>query len=227
MKLLLPLLAIVLAAPAVAQSDLVVRQVVPSAADPGVRQFDAPSIAVAKPGLPATAPLVVYLPGTGGTPANLGGLLRVVAGQGYRVLGLEYNDVPAVVQICTRDPDPDCAADFREMRIAGAGKSKRVSNPPAEAIVARLVAALRALDKAAPGEGWGGYLDGGEPRWQRIVISGMSQGAGMAAFIAKHHTVRRAVLFSSPWETTGANRAPGAVAGRGERDAGGPLVRRI
>jgi hypothetical protein len=30
----------------------------------------------------------------------------------------------------------------------------------------------------------------------------------MAAFIAKHHAVRRAVLFSSPWETTGADRRP-------------------
>ena len=54
---------------------------------------------------------------------------------------------------------------------------------PAESIVARLVAALRALDRQAPREGWGAYLDGDQPRWDRILVSGLSQGAGMAAFI--------------------------------------------
>ncbi|WP_419809829.1 BPSS1187 family protein [Sphingomonas sp.] len=181
---------------------LVERAVVPSAADPAVRQFDAPSIAVATAGLPAAAPLVVFLPGTGGRPENTRGLLRVIAGQGYRALGLEYDDDPAVVQVCPRDPDPACSAKFRATRIDGSGAGGPVSNPPAEAIVPRLVAALRALDRAAPGEGWGGYLDGDQPRWDRIVVSGLSQGAGMAAFIAKQHPVRRVVLFSSPWDFT-------------------------
>jgi acetyl esterase/lipase len=62
---------------------------------------------------------------------------------------------------------------------------------------------LRVLDASAPGEGWGGYLDGDQPRWDRIVVSGLSQGAGMAAYIAREHTVHRVVLFSSPWDFTG------------------------
>ena len=192
--------------PAAAQSP-VERQVVPSRADPGVKQFDEPSIAIAGPHA-ADAPLVIFLPGTGGAPARNMALLRVVAGQGFAVIGLEYDDTPAVGQVCPRDPDPDCASAFRQMRIDGTGASRAVANPVAEAIVPRLVAALRALDATAPKEGWAHYLAGGQPRWDRIIVSGLSQGAGMAAYIAKQHSVRRVILFSSPWDFTGRDRRP-------------------
>jgi hypothetical protein len=196
-------LSLALAPLPAAAEDMLVRQIVPSQADPGVKAFDDPGIAVSKKALPADAPLAIFLAGTGGKPMNTGRLLEVIAGQGYRALGLAYDDTPAVVQVCPRDPNADCSANFRAMRIYGSGPgAPGVSNPPAEAIVARLVAALRALDHSAPGEGWGGYLDGDQPRWDRIVVSGLSQGAGMAAFIAKQHAVRRVVLFSSPWDFT-------------------------
>ena len=41
-----------------------------------------------------------------------------------------------------------------------------------------------------------------------MVVSGLSQGAGMAALIAKDHEVMRVVLFSSPWDWTGPARTP-------------------
>ncbi len=194
---------------ALAASDrLVAHYVVPSKADPAVKQFDDPSIGIASAGLPMDAPLAVFLPGTGGKSADALTLLRTIAGQGYRVLGLEYDDVPAVVQECPKNPDPHCSAAFREMRVSGRGSSRAVINTVAEAIIPRLVAALRLLDEAAPDEGWGRYLDGDQPRWGRIVISGLSQGAGMAAYMAKQHEVGRVVLFSSPWDFTGPERRP-------------------
>ena len=203
----LAVLAALLSAPVTAQG-IAVHAVVPSAADPAIRQFDDPSIALAPRGLAADAPLALFLTGTGGKPANAPALLDVIAEQGYRVLGLEYDDMPAVVQVCPRDPDPACSADFREMRVTGTGRSRTVSNPPAEGIVARLVAALRTLDAHYPGEGWGRYLAGDQPRWEAIVVSGLSQGAGMAAYIAKQHAVRRVVLFSSPWDFIARDRSP-------------------
>ena len=208
-RALLAALVAVLPGAASAQR-LTVHQVQPSAADPGVKAFDDPSIALIDGKVAADAPLAVFLSGTGGKPANTTAILQVIAGQGYRTLGLSYDDTPAVVQVCPRDPDPDCSAKFREMRVTGGGPgAPGIANPPAEAIVPRLVAALRSLDAAAPAEGWGQYLaDGGTVRWDRIVVSGLSQGAGMAAFIAKRHPVRRVVLFSSPWEFTGRDRRP-------------------
>ena len=200
---------LLLAAPVAADPGaLIGRQVRPSLADPAVRQFDEPSLAITAKAMPADAPLVIFLPGTGGKPENTLPVLQVAARQGYRVLGLEYDDEPAVVQVCPRDPDPACSGDFREMRLTGTGRSTTVANPTAEAIVPRLVAALRLLAKVAPDEGWGRYLDGDQPRWGEIVVAGLSQGAGMAAYIAKQHAVRRVVLFSSPWEFTGPERRP-------------------
>ena len=183
-------------------------QVVPSKADPAVKAFDDPSYIFAGDRLPADAPLAVFLPGTNGKPAYNAGLMRFVAGLGYRAIALGYDNDPAVVQVCTTDPDPDCASDFREMRVFGTGKSRAVSNPRAEAIVPRLVALLRLLEREQPGRGWGRYLDGDSLNWGAILFSGQSQGAGMAAWIAKRHKVRRVVLFSSPWETSGRQRRP-------------------
>lgn len=55
-------------------------------------------------GRSATAPLVVFFPGTGGKPEGTRRLFNVVAQQGYRVIGLEYNDVPSVQQVCPLTP---------------------------------------------------------------------------------------------------------------------------
>lgn len=204
---LIGLAAMAFAGPASARS-VTVEHILPSQADPQVRQFDQPNVILSRGKADKDAPLAIFLPGTGGRPDNVLPLLQVVAEQGYRVIGLSYDDVPAVAQLCPRDPDPDCSTKFREIRVFG-GSGGPVANPDNEAIVPRLVSLLRALDREHPGEGWAEYLDAsGQPLWARILVSGLSQGAGMAALIAKRYPVYRVVLFSSPWDTTGPARRP-------------------
>lgn len=186
----------------------VVYLVKPSQTDPAIQLFDEPHLVVFDPALSAHAPLVVFMPGTGGKPANSPRLLRVVASLGYRVLGLEYDDEPAVVELCARDSRPRCSGDFRQRRIFGDGTTAFADNPPAESIVNRLVKLLEYLDRRHPGSGWDGYLTATGPHWSRIVVSGLSQGAGMAAYIAKRESVARVVLFSSPWDFVGRDKAP-------------------
>ena len=198
----------VIAVPVAAADRIVEHRITPSSIDPGVRQYDDPSIALTSAALPADAPLAVFLPGSGGRPENAMVMLNTIEQQGYRTIGLEYDDTPSVSQVCPQTPDPACSAAFRDMRSYGTGGFRQIANPVAEAIVPRLVAALKALAAAAPQEGWGGYLDGDQPRWDRIALSGLSQGAGMAAYIAKTHAVRRVVLFSSPWDVTGSDKRP-------------------
>ncbi len=181
----------------------------PSTADPGVHAFDDANVVVANPRAGPDTPLVIFMPGTGGRPENVLPLLAVIAGQGYRVIGLSYDDEPAGNLTCTRQKPPSCLALFREMRVFGSGRGGPVANPPAEAIVPRLVALLTYLAKAHPDGGWDAYLaPDGAPKWDRIVVSGLSQGAGMAAFIAKRVAVARVVLFSSPWDVTGPDDRP-------------------
>ncbi len=189
-------------------SDLQVYAVIPSQADSRVRNYDQPSYAILNPAAPKSTPLVVYLPGTAGTPSPTSIIGNFVARLGYRALVLTYNDKPSISQVCPRDPDPNCSQRFREMRTTGEGGFDQETNPPAEAIVPRLRAALTWLGRHYPDAGWDQYLVNGDPNWPRLVLSGLSQGAGMAAYLAHRHPVDRVVLFSSPWDTTGQDQHP-------------------
>jgi hypothetical protein len=171
--------------------DLSKYRVAPHETDPAVTRFDDPHYVVFDRSAPASADLLVFLSGTGGKPAGVSDFLDLAAGQGYRVISLAYNDAPAVIAVCPQDPDPNCSARVRQKRIFGDNVTDRVDDAPAESIVNRLVKLLVTLDRQHPPEGWGAYLDNGAPRWDRIVVSGHSQGAGMAAFIAQRRKVAR------------------------------------
>lgn len=180
----------------------------PSSADAGVTQFDDPNVIIAPRQARADAPLLVFFPGTSGRPENLVTLLQVAADQGYRVIGLSYDNVPAVDQVCPRDPDAACAEHFRQSRLTGSPNTP-VATPPSDAIITRLRKALAQLAQTHSEQGWQNYLTaGGAPNWPRIAVGGFSQGAGMAALIAKLHPVQRVILFSGPWDTSGPARAP-------------------
>jgi len=180
--------------------ELKTLEILPSDTDPSITRFNEPNVVVFDESAPAESPLVVFMPGTGGKPSHTIHMLRVVAAQGYRVIGLEYDDEPAVIQVCPRSPDSSCSANFRAHRIFGGNSSSPVENTQAETIVNRLVKLLGYLQEHDAAGHWDGYLLDAEPNWSRIVVSGLSQGAGMAAYIAKHKLVARVVLFSSPWD---------------------------
>jgi len=200
---------------------LVVYRIAPSVVDPSTRRFDEPHYIVFDSAAAANAPLLLFLPGTGGRPQNTSDFANVAATQGYRVIGLEYVDTPAVQQICPREPDPDCAEKVRRKRIFGEDVTPLIDDRAEESIVARLTKLLLALDREHPGDGWGHYLKDGAPDWTQIAVSGLSQGAGMAAYIAQRTAVERVVLFSSPWDNYGPRHvlAPWVTRGAGKTPA--------
>jgi predicted esterase len=180
----------------------VVECIKPSETDPAIRRFDTAHYIVFNRHTGPQANLLVFLPGTGGEPPGPVPFLKMAADAGYRVISLAYNDVPAVAVYCPRKPDPACSEEFRRMRIYGDGTSldPDIDNTRAESIVNRFVKLLQYLDRHEPARGWAGYLANGAPNWSRIALAGQSQGAGMAAFIAKQHAMARVILFSSPWD---------------------------
>ena len=180
----------------------------PSQANAEVREFDEPNVVIADINAAPGAPLAIFLPGTHGKPKNAEMLMHVIAGQGYRVIGLTYNDDPPGTELCPRNPNPDCFTGFHAMRVFAEGPAP-VSNTGAESIEGRLVSLLKYLDREHPGAGWSTYLtENGRPQWTHILVSGLSQGAGMAAYIAKTTPVYRVVLFSSPWDNLGRQHRP-------------------
>jgi pimeloyl-ACP methyl ester carboxylesterase len=197
-------------------ANLVTYRVVPHTTDSAITRFDEPHYVVFNPDQPSPATLLVFMSGTGGQPAAMSDLLIIAAEQGYRVVSLAYNDQPAVVGICPRDPNPACSAEVRQRRIFGDPVTRWIDDTPAESIVNRLTKLLTTLEREHPAEGWAQYLDGSAPRWDRIAVAGHSQGAGMAAYIAQRKRVARVILFSSPWDFFGRRQlAPWIHAGPG------------
>lgn len=184
-------------------AGLTVECVRASAADPKITRFDSPNYVFVNPQAKPNGQILLFLPGTGGDPPGpRSSFLVAAANAGYRVISLAYNDDISVAVFCPKSPIPRCSGRFRAMRLYGNAKlgDIAVDNTPEESIINRLARLLQYFDRIHPDGGWNGFLKNGEPDWQRIAVSGQSQGAGMAAFVAKQHLVARVILFSSPWD---------------------------
>ncbi len=175
----------------------------PSETDAAIRQFDFPHwVMFDRDSQAASAPLLVFMVGTGGKPPGPLAFLDTAAKAGYRVISLAYNDEPAIAVYCPNKPDPACSGELRQMRVFGDRQlpDESIRNSQAESIVGRLVSLLRYLDAQHPQDGWRHYLLADQLNWSHIAFAGQSQGAGMAAYIAKQKAVQRVILFSSPWD---------------------------
>jgi hypothetical protein len=184
-------------------TGLTVECVRASATDPKILRFDGPNYVFVNPEAKPNGQILLFLPGTGGDPPGPRSLfLAAAASAGYRVISLAYNDDISVAVFCPKSPIPLCSGKFRAMRLYGNAKlgETAIDNTPEESIINRLARLLQYFDRLHPDAGWGGFLKNGEPDWERIAVSGQSQGAGMAAFLAKQHVVARVILFSSPWD---------------------------
>jgi hypothetical protein len=181
------------------QPDRVVHIILPQQADPSVRHFLGRNVALFDRAT-AAGELLVYLPGTGGNALEAGLFLSAAADTGYHVIGLQYNTTPPGTEFCETAAEPDCFARFREKRSWGDDATSEIGDLPQEAIVTRLTHLLETLAARYPTEGWEHYLVNGAPNWPMIALTGQSQGAGMAAFIAKRVPLARVILSSSPWD---------------------------
>lgn len=203
------MLAVVLSASlqagARADQDRIEYFVAPRDTDPAIARGVADNVVIYRESTPRGAPLLIFLPPTFGRPVNLQLFLDTASRSGYRAIGLMYDDAPSADSVCPQDPNPNCSQQFHQKRVYGDPVTGVIHDAPAESIVNRLVKLLAYLDAHHPGSGWNDYLTGRAPNWSRIAIGGHSQGAGMAAFIAKSRNVRRVVLFSSPWDYHAAN----------------------
>jgi hypothetical protein len=159
--------------------------------------------------VPSTAmrpELFVVLVGTGFRPGTGEGptaWVKLMA-QHMKVIIPQYVNDTSIGGTCRTDSDPDCAEKLRLERIYGTDTSPLDDVSPTNGIVHRVVKLLEWLDAEQPGVGWSDYLEAGQPRWDRMTLSGFSQGAGMAALIARDHEVGRVLMFAG----SGDFRAP-------------------
>jgi arylformamidase len=175
------------------------REILPSSTDSRITDWDEPHYVCAPEDLAAAdGRLWVFLPGTGAKPSDYRLLTEHAAKAGLHAICLRYpNDESVNLQICPFDQDEGCHGDVREEVVNGIDASRHVEVNAANSIVGRLKSLLAALVLAHPDEGWERFVDPeGFVAWDRIVISGHSQGAGHAAYIAYQHAVDHVVLFA-------------------------------
>jgi hypothetical protein len=178
----------------------VLLQVKPSAASSCITGVDEPSQAYRDPTAPQKGLLAVFLPGTGGLPAQFPAFVQRGAARGYHSIGLAYNNGTSVNVTCNGAVSTaDCAGAVREETFSGRDSSALVSVSAEDSIEGRLTALLKYLSFHRPADGWAQYLDAqGGVVWSKVSLSGNSQGAGHAGYISKVRRVYRAGLYAGP-----------------------------
>ena len=154
--------------------------------------------------------LLVHFPGSDGGTNGSNRLAIQMTAEGFYVINLGYNPgglpvraacLPAVTRTY-----PKCAVDFRGERFYGSGggyDNPSIAIDRTHSVMNRLIKLLGYLKRTYPGEGWGRFVSkspsrvygGFKPRFDRILTSGHSQGAGMALFTARERRVLRVGMF--------------------------------
>lgn len=136
--------------------------------------------------------LFVFFPGSDGAPSDHKKIAETIGKTGIRVLVLAYQNNGALQTLCgTTD---SCYSQARQDRVEGSGASSYVQSV-ADGVKNRLLKALQKLQ-------WNSFYSGNTILWDKIILGGFSQGAGVAAWIGKHYSVLRICQFSGTWDHT-------------------------
>jgi hypothetical protein len=168
----------------------------PDEADPEATQALGSQLAFLDTSAETLGILVVYLHGAGAqetcTAPEHG---QMLAGQGFHVFSPCY----------VSDYDvTTCADDIGSCRLEafeGIDHSDVIEVDVPDSIEGRVVAGLEHLQTINPEGDWTCFLEGGRPRWNRIIISGISHGASTAALIGINRVTNRVVSLSGPLDT--------------------------
>lgn len=136
--------------------------------------------------------LFVFLPGSDGTPQNHQLILKAMGDLGVSGVALAYQNAGAIQSICL--DDDGCYRRSRLDRLFGSDASIYVSSQ-ADGVENRLLMLLQYL-------GWDAFYTGNSLNYEKIVVGGFSQGAGMAALMGKQKNVQRVCVFAGPWDHT-------------------------
>lgn len=181
----------------------------PSTTDKAITQFNDPHLVFDMDQTKTRNELLIFLPGTNGKPGGTNLFCQTAAYLGYHTVALAYpTDIPATR--VRNEKDPDAFEKFRLEIIEGRDLSPFVSVDRVNSIENRLIRLLEYLDKKLPDQGWGQFLSGGKLKWEKIAVSGHSQGGGHAGLIAVKHRVARAIMTGAPKDFDRARNAPAA-----------------
>lgn len=141
--------------------------------------------------------LFLFLGGGGSSPKTYWGLTRHVGSLGYHSISLCYsNDTGA--KLLADDPDSSKFYKLRQEVCFGTPVFDDYEVDTLHSIRVRTIKLLQYLDNTFPSENWGQYLNGDEPNWAQIIVSGHSLGSGNTLYLAQQYQIRGGIFFSGP-----------------------------
>jgi hypothetical protein len=146
--------------------------------------------------------LFVFVSGTGSTETQTQEIIRAGAERGYHSVAIAYSNYSAVAKLCLASLDAECTSKVREEILTGNDLSPLVEVGPHDGLETRLRNLLIYLQATYPNEGWDNFMSQGEVDWSKISAVGHSQGAGNVAYLAKRHSMFRAVMISGVFDIT-------------------------
>jgi hypothetical protein len=146
-----------------------------------------------------TNKLFLFIGGTGSSSSADYAALRLhAANLGYHCINLSYPNTVAAASLANSN-DSLVFDKFRQEVCFGTPLSNDVSVDSLNSIYTRTLKLLQYLNTAYPLQNWGQFLiSSTTPDWSKIIISGHSQGAGHACYLAKQYYVDRVLMFSGP-----------------------------
>lgn len=143
--------------------------------------------------------LIVFLPGLNHAPRARFAFASVASKLGYHIIALSYPNSFSAQKACENSHRVGAHLRFRRAVVEGGDTGMNRKIVPADAIENRLVKLLIYLAERSPSDQWGQFIGTHrQPRWNKIVIMGMSLGGGYAYVIGKIHDVAGVMMFGSP-----------------------------
>jgi len=142
--------------------------------------------------------LLLFIGGTSSAPDDYVFVCDHAASIGLDVISLSYPNGVAAAPLGSSS-DPLIFDNYRDEICFGSQGSDVVDVNVLNSINSRTENLLKYLVLEYPGQNWEQYLTASNTlRWDKIIVSGHSQGAGHAGYLGKENSVNRVVMFSGP-----------------------------
>ncbi len=154
--------------------------------------------------------LLLFIGGTFSSPKQYDYFCSHAAGSGFDAISLCYPNT-VLTTLLAGSSDSASFDKFRQEICLGTQVSSAVSVDSLNSIYTRALKLIQHLALTYPSQGWNQYLETPTTLdWSKIIVSGHSQGAGHACYLAKSFPAERVIMFSGPndYSTYFNNSAP-------------------
>lgn len=142
--------------------------------------------------------LLLFIGGSYSIPKNYNLVCDHAATIGLDVISLSYPNNVATAPLGTSS-DQFIFDNYRNELCFGNQVSNEVTVDLLNCINTRATKLVAYLKNTYPNQNWGQYLTATNTlRWDKIIISGHSQGSGHACYLGKKRLVDRVVMFAGP-----------------------------